>query len=220
MFPLVSAIMPTRGRREWAKCAVECFLAQDYPNKELVILDDADDPSFDGDAVFPAGVSYFRSLNRQSIASKRNELCGLSHGEIICHWDSDDYSVPTRISDQVTRIHEGATLTGYYSMLWWDGQRAFVRPGHSGELLGTSLMYRREQWMKSPFRDAMHGDIKYGEDNRFRSDAKRAGAVVSAIEGRGMMVARIHPGNTSAKDTTQAQYKPIDAAELPEGFPR
>jgi len=38
--PLVTAIMPTRERPEFALQAVRYFCAQDYPNKELVVLED------------------------------------------------------------------------------------------------------------------------------------------------------------------------------------
>jgi glycosyltransferase involved in cell wall biosynthesis len=36
--PLISCIMPTYGRPEFLGEAVAMFLAQDYPEKELVIL--------------------------------------------------------------------------------------------------------------------------------------------------------------------------------------
>jgi hypothetical protein len=38
--PLVTAIMPTAGRPEFALQAVRYFCDQDYPNKELVVLED------------------------------------------------------------------------------------------------------------------------------------------------------------------------------------
>jgi len=37
--PLVSCIMPTTGRPRWAQQAIRYFSRQDYPNRELVILD-------------------------------------------------------------------------------------------------------------------------------------------------------------------------------------
>ena len=41
--PLVSCIMPTYNRRPFVPKAIEYFLRQDYPNRELIILDDGDD---------------------------------------------------------------------------------------------------------------------------------------------------------------------------------
>ena len=43
--PLVSCIMPTYNRRHFAGKAIEYFLRQDYPNKQLVIVDDGTSPS-------------------------------------------------------------------------------------------------------------------------------------------------------------------------------
>ena len=40
---LVSCIMPTASRRRFVPLAIRYFLSQDYPNKELLILDDGDD---------------------------------------------------------------------------------------------------------------------------------------------------------------------------------
>ena len=37
---MVSCIMPTFNRREFVAQAIQYFLAQDYPCKELVIVDD------------------------------------------------------------------------------------------------------------------------------------------------------------------------------------
>ena len=39
---LISCIMPTRGRPELAPVAIRCFEAQDWTNKELVVIDDED----------------------------------------------------------------------------------------------------------------------------------------------------------------------------------
>ena len=48
--PLISAIMPARGRSEMAAAAVECWRRQTWQNTELLILDDADCPAFPAEA--------------------------------------------------------------------------------------------------------------------------------------------------------------------------
>ncbi|MCP4218623.1 MAG: glycosyltransferase family 2 protein, partial [bacterium] len=35
--------MPTRNRRGFVPLALRCFLHQDYPHKELVVVDDGED---------------------------------------------------------------------------------------------------------------------------------------------------------------------------------
>ena len=44
--PLVSAIMPCRGRPAMARAAVECWRQQTWQNTELLVLDDADCSAF------------------------------------------------------------------------------------------------------------------------------------------------------------------------------
>ncbi|MBP3960494.1 glycosyltransferase [Gemmata sp. G18] len=51
---LVSCIMPTRNRRVRSARALHNFLAQDYPNKELVVIDDGTDSVADLVAGAPA----------------------------------------------------------------------------------------------------------------------------------------------------------------------
>lgn len=212
----VSGILPTRGRSEWAQQAVECFLAQDYPDKELVIADDLDDPSFPAPAVFQdSPIRYFQMGQRLPIPLKRNYLVGLARGEYVAHFDSDDWSDPGRLSDQIERLEDsGKAVTGYREMLFFDEarQKLGVYRGDSNYVLGTSLMYRREWAIAHPFSP----DLAVGEDNNFVFIAAFENQLVTAL-GRGMQVARVHPGNTSGKDVDY--YTGLPLSHLPIGFP-
>ena len=95
--PLVSCIMPTRDRPEFALQAVRYFQRQDWPATELIIVEDdpsllagllPDDPRI---TLVPSGTS-------RSIGSKRNLACELARGEIIAQWDDDDWYGPERLS--------------------------------------------------------------------------------------------------------------------------
>jgi len=57
-FPLVSCIMPTYNRRQFVPQAIKYFLRQDYPHKELIILDDGTDKIRDLVLDFPE-MQYF-----------------------------------------------------------------------------------------------------------------------------------------------------------------
>ena len=41
--PMVTCILPTYNRRHYVSKAIEYFLRQDYPNKQLIIIDDGSD---------------------------------------------------------------------------------------------------------------------------------------------------------------------------------
>src|SRR5262245_40359289 len=92
----VSCILPTRGRHDLATQAVECFASQTYPDKELIIVDDADDPSFRYGILRPDSL-YVTSIERLNIAAKRQLCCEYTTGDVIAHFDSDDYSDPRRL---------------------------------------------------------------------------------------------------------------------------
>jgi glycosyltransferase involved in cell wall biosynthesis len=217
---LVSAIMPTRGRKEWAAQALKCFLDQTYPEKELIILDDMDDRSFDEKIGFMwPDVRYFVFPgSRFNIPYKRNRCCEVAHGETIMHWDSDDWSAPDRMANQVSTLEEsGRQVTGFHSMLFYEEHsgRCFKYLNDESYALGTSLTYLKSFWQSHPFNET----LKDGEDNQFVKEAMRATQLVSVDAGQ-LMVARIHPNNTSPKDLggTQTSYVPVPRETLPEGF--
>src|SRR5678816_1554718 len=112
--------MPTRGRAEWARKAVECFQSQTWPDRELVIVDDADCPSF-AEPPEGEGIRYHQMFRQMTIGAKRNIAVSRAAGDIIIHFDDDDWSAPERMEDQVTRlVASGVGLTGYHSMIFED----------------------------------------------------------------------------------------------------
>jgi glycosyltransferase involved in cell wall biosynthesis len=68
---MVSCIMPTFNRRPFVPHALDYFLRQDYPRRELIIIDDGQDEI--GDLVKDVpDVRYVRLHARASIGAKRN----------------------------------------------------------------------------------------------------------------------------------------------------
>src|ERR1041384_2498726 len=100
---LVSCIMPTANRRPFVADAIRMFLAQDYADKELVIVDDGEDGIADLVPAHPQ-IRYLRQSGRRPIGVKRNFACEAARGEIILHWDDDDWYAPHRIRLQVEAL--------------------------------------------------------------------------------------------------------------------
>lgn len=181
--------MPTRARPQFARQAVEYFLAQTWPAKELVILDDFFAPSFSVPPV-GKGIRYFSERHKLTVGAKRNRCCSEATGYIICHWDDDDYSAPGRIADQLPRLFDGeAEITGYSEMEFRNGVKRWLYRGMNGYMLGTSLMYWREAWRRRPFEN-----VAVSEDLLFQAGRKS----VSVPAGH-LMWASIHAGNTSPR---------------------
>jgi glycosyltransferase involved in cell wall biosynthesis len=213
--PLVSAIMPTSDRRRFVSAAIDCFLQQTYRRRELLILDDGD--SVEDLVPDDPRVRYFRSTRKRTHGQKANLCCRLSSGELICHWDDDDWSAPTRIGKQVARLHEsGASVTGYASLFCFDERsgRAFEYLGRDGYACGASLCYRKRYWGGHRFLA-----LQVGSDNAFVATASSEGHL-SSTAGGAQMVCRIHPDNTSLKILDPAHYREIPVACLPLGFRR
>ena len=193
--PLVSCIMPTYNRRSFVPKAVEYFLRQDYPNRELVVLDDGDDRVADLIPNDPS-VRYVALPERLRLGTKRNAAVEASRGEIIIHWDDDDWMDSARISTQVSALlAEDADICGV-SKPWFceiaSGRlsRYCYPPTQRRWLYGASLCYRRSLWQQKPFEP-----VDIGEDTRFVWAAP-AGHMVD-LDDRRIMVAMVHHQNTS-----------------------
>jgi glycosyltransferase involved in cell wall biosynthesis len=196
--PLVSCIMPTFDRRAFIPQAVGCFLAQDYPNLELVVVDDGNDPIAN---LLPSDprIVYLRLGSRTSVGAKRNHACERARGEIIVHWDDDDWYPPSRVRVQVGALAErGADVCGTSILYYYDRSReqawCYQYSGGPSWVAGNTLVYRREAWRRSPF-----PDVQVGEDAQFvwRCPPSR----VVDLRDPGLCIAAVHAANVSAKDT-------------------
>ncbi len=193
--PTVCAIMLTKDRPELAARAVRCFRAQTYdPIRRYLIIFDTGDPSWydprsdsENEAHYKVGSIH----SNEPIGKLRNRCADMvdsGRDSVICHWDSDDYSHPNRIAEQVAFLQSsGAAVVGYNQMLFWrdtdpagpDWRQKIARgeiidvTSHTGESwlytgpphqpLGTSLCYWRKTWESHRFDDRKHA----GEDTDF-----------------------------------------------------
>jgi glycosyltransferase involved in cell wall biosynthesis len=195
--PLVSCIMPTADRRRFVPLAIQNFLQQDYPNRELVILDDGKDSV--ADLLPPDGrIKYSRIPQRQTVGAKRNQCIRASQGDLIVHWDDDDWVAPHRIRYQVeAMLREGAEVCGLRQMLFHDLSTSKTwlytyPPNLRTWLVGGSLLYTRSFWQRSPF-----PDVQVGEDSRFLW--KQTHGKLAVLPDYRFYVAMIHSANTSPK---------------------
>ena len=95
--------MPTHNRRLFVPKAIEYFLYQDYPNRELIIINDGTEQVSD---LIPDNphIRYLYQDQRHSVGAKRNIACKNANGEIIIHLDDDDWMADWRISYQVKNL--------------------------------------------------------------------------------------------------------------------
>jgi glycosyltransferase involved in cell wall biosynthesis len=211
-FPLVSCVMPTFDRRAFVPQSVRYFLRQDYPAKELIIIDDGPEPVSD---LLPCDdrLLYRRLETRTILGTKRNMACELARGSIIVHWDDDDWSAPNRLSVQAIALSDGdADICGVASLLYYDvGSAAAWRftwpPGYRPWAAGPTLCFRKELWTRSPF-----PDVAIGEDTRFVFSP--AVHRVADVQDTACVVGIIHRGNTAPKSVRGAHWSPRPVSEV------
>src|SRR5205807_629877 len=88
--PRISCICPTANRGAFLAQSIHYFEEQDYPNKELIIIEDGDE--MNGELCQKH--TYHFIPGRHSIGGKRNLGGEIATGTIFCHWDDDDYYGP------------------------------------------------------------------------------------------------------------------------------
>jgi glycosyltransferase involved in cell wall biosynthesis len=190
--------MPTANRRSFVPRAIRYFLAQDYTNRELVILDDGSDGVADLVPQDPR-VRYARLSGQRTLGAKRNACVAAARGELIMHWDDDDWMAPWRISYQVSELHRaGAEACGLRRMLFYEpvSRQAWLYDYPENQrawLAGGSLLYRRTFWERAPF-----PDLQVGSDTYFVWSQPLDRTV--ALPDFSFYVALVHAGNTSPKE--------------------
>ncbi len=204
--------MPTYDRRRFVPHAIAQFQKQDYPTKELIIVDDGTDPIADLIPQDPR-IRLIRLPRRISVGAKRNIACENSAGRLIAHWDDDDWSAPHRLSCQAQcLLNSGAAICGLKDLLFldirsWKAWKYQYPAGQRPWLSGNSLLYKKEFWSAHPF-----SDINVGEDSRFvwAADSNRLVAVADAA----IHVALIHGSNVSPKQAGGPWWKPHPLEEV------
>ncbi|HWA27236.1 MAG TPA: glycosyltransferase family A protein, partial [Lacunisphaera sp.] len=206
--PLVSCLMPTADRRRFVPQAIAYFLRQDYPARELVILDDGPDPV--GDLV-PGDprIRYERLSRRPSLGEKRNLAVEHARGDILLHWDDDDWFSSDRVRRQVDALlGAGAEMAGLDRLWFFDPLRRaaweYIYPPHGPPwAAGGSLCYLREYWRAHPF-----PPMGVGEDSRFVW-AKR-GVRLHLMADNSFYAALNHDHNTSPRRPHDSRFQARD----------
>jgi hypothetical protein len=108
--PLISCLMPTRNRPLLARLAVGSYRRQTWPRRELIILDNGNDPRF-ARWVESLGDSSIRIIDMRgdsstSLGEFRNILVGEARGVYICQWDDDDLYHAARLEAQYRALSD------------------------------------------------------------------------------------------------------------------
>lgn len=143
MIPKVSIICPTYNRPEYHFQLYSMFIHQTHTNKELLILDDSPHPSPFFSQLTDDRVTYIHVSIKVSIGEKRNLLINLAQGEIIAHFDDDDFYASDYIHTMVQLLQEADLIKLSCWVSWqkinnkfWEWDAALVQP-YLYEVKGT-----------------------------------------------------------------------------------
>ena len=197
--PLVSCIMPTRDRRAFVPAALDYFRRQDYPNRELVIVDDGRDAVADLVPQDPA-FRYLRTTVA-SVGEKRNAAVRAARGTYIAHWDDDDWYSAGRLSAQVEMLRGDSCDVSALSMRhvlclpgmqFWRCEPAYHAWLHYRDLCCGTIVYPRSLWE----RYGPYPSMNVAEDMYFLRRAEAAGARLRRLEDESLFVCVRHGRNT------------------------
>ncbi|MCX8022990.1 MAG: glycosyltransferase [Syntrophorhabdaceae bacterium] len=112
----VSVVITTFNRRHFLKDATLSVLSQDYPAKEVIIIDDG---STDGSREEVEGlpVKYIWKEN-SGISSARNEGIRVAKGRYISFLDVDDLWKKKKLSTQIMLMEEKGYRISYTDEIW------------------------------------------------------------------------------------------------------
>lgn len=141
---------------------------------------------------------------------KKNIAVAFARTDVVCMFDDDDWSAPTRVADQVALLEStGKQVTGYRSMLFTDGKTWWRYTGEHMFALGTSLCFYKSWWSQHMF-----SPVHIGSDNLFVNEA--AGyKQLAPSETQDLMVASNHlevtnAGRLDSKNRTNCVYFTVD----------
>lgn len=205
--PLITCLCLTRDRREYLAHAIQCFEAQTYTRRELVIVADGLSDleglalnGFDISVIVAPGV----------VGRKRNVGCAAARGSVIAIWDDDDHSAPPRLAYQVGRLREaGKQLHGFSEMKFTDGTAWWQYHGQRGNPIAASLCFERSLWERFRFAEiGVHADPRSqcGQDEQFAAQS-RAWAMTDPDQD--LIYATVHPGNTSPRSLRPPTWRAL-----------
>jgi len=130
--PLVSVIIPFWNTAGFLAEAIDSVLDQNYPNCEIVLVDDG---STDGSLKiaqeysqrYPGKISILHHAGRQNcgISASRNLGLSRANGKYVCFLDSDDVFLPGKLDLEVAILKanpEAVVVCGaYYYWYSWTG---------------------------------------------------------------------------------------------------
>ena len=243
--PTVTAVCLTADRQAMTDRAVASFLSQTYKQSHLLIYDTGKKP-YRLECLGSSRIVIVRDGPEMArpIGAMRNVANSVAvASDILIHFDSDDWSGPYRIEDQVqSLIDSGKECVGYRSVLFWrdiphgvallaaEKVRKLVRVQEAwayhninpAYCIGASFCYWRRVWERQKFREDLPGPERgMGEDKEWLNHVDSRGyashhSTPEYMPNTPMLVCEIHGGNTMKYSLDDESRGPTGWKRVPE----
>ena len=114
MEPLVSILIPAYNSEQWIADTIESALAQTWPKKEIIVVDDgSSDQTLRIAEQFASKAVRVVTQANQGASAARNTAFSICQGNYIQWLDADDLLAPDKVENQVRKIADcpsGRTL--------------------------------------------------------------------------------------------------------------
>ena len=120
--PKITAIMCTYGRFNCVERAMNCFLAQTYPNKELIIYNTDIESQYQKELFYVAleivdiekynikvinnNIDKFTNQEYTNVGAIRRDALMFADGNYVVTWDDDDIFLPYFMQQAIDRMNE------------------------------------------------------------------------------------------------------------------
>jgi glycosyltransferase involved in cell wall biosynthesis len=131
--PLVSILIPAYNSERWIGYAVRSALAQTWPHKEIIVVDDGSrDRTAEVARRFTSKDVIVVSTPNRGAAAARNHALQLSQGDYIQYLDADDFLAPDKIERQLAAMQDvdnrRVLLSSAWAHLYYRTRRARFLP--------------------------------------------------------------------------------------------
>jgi glycosyltransferase involved in cell wall biosynthesis len=109
--PLVSIVIPAYNHATYLDEAIQSILKQDYPNIELIVLDDGSTDNTRAVLAKYAGMFHWETHKNMGQANTLNKGWQMSKGEVLSYLSADDVLLPHAVSTSMKYLRDDVVLT-------------------------------------------------------------------------------------------------------------
>ncbi len=153
-WPVVAAVLPTRGRPEMVREAVDSVLAQDYAGDiDLVVVHDQEEPHRELELLARPGrsVTLLQNTHTPGLAGARNTGLDNVTADYVASCDDDDYWDPDKLRLQMAQMVDDSSLgvVGAGIRLMMSETHVVEWPGDSPRITRDQLLRNRRKELHS-----------------------------------------------------------------------